>query len=191
MTRDALILQPDDAPFKHAPVHGTDISGSWISYSKAYRRAADSLVDVVLAKNTLGRDATEICPILFLYRHFLELELKSLVVLAYLAQQTVNLRERVAKLLSTHSLTGLVSEYRAAAITGSTLPTFLTQFERVERCITEFAAHDSSSYVFRYPIDKKLNSNAVTLNSLDLANLREVVDKMTTFFLLARKLLQV
>lgn len=190
VARDTLILRPDDTPFKSASLQGPDVSGSWVSYGRAYKTAADRLVDMVGSKNTAKRDAIEICPILFLYRHFLELELKSLVVLGYVARQTVDIKEKVAKVLNTHSLTVLLTEFRDVAAITSSRPVLQTQFDILERCIHEFAVHDPNSYVFRYPIDKKLNSNTVDLNSLDLANLYSVMCRMGQVFLTARRRLQ-
>jgi len=190
VARDTLILRPDDTPFKTASLQGADVSGSWVSYGKAYKTAADRLVDIVCSKSTTRRDASEICPILFLYRHFLELELKSLVVLGYLARQTVDIKGKVAKVLNTHSLTVLLTEYRTVAAITPSQPIRQRQFDILERCIQEFAVHDSSSYVFRYPIDKKLNSNAVDLNSLDLANLYSVMCRIGQVFLTSRRRLQ-
>ncbi len=51
----------------------------WESIASSYRRAGDLLCDVVL--NTSPRDTSLVFPILFCYRHFLEVSLKGLIQL--------------------------------------------------------------------------------------------------------------
>jgi hypothetical protein len=154
------------------------------------KKAADRLIAAVSTRGEAAPDATRLYPILFLYRHFLELELKSIVVLGYIANETPDLNKKLQRLLSTHSLTGLSAECRPLLATESKTPSFGVQLDRLDHCIREFTAHDPNSYAFRYPVDKSLNSYNQMPFAVDLVNLRDVIDRMAKFFRETRKLLQ-
>jgi hypothetical protein len=69
-------------------------------------------------------------------------------------------------------------------------PIFLIQFERLEPCVREFARYDPNSCAFRYPIDTSLNPYRSMPSTVDLINLRSVMDRMAQGFKSARELLQ-
>src|SRR5690349_6290949 len=58
-------------------------AGDWQAFPFAYKAAADALVDrleIERGNHTVVPDDRFVFPILFLYRHFVELQLKSLIV---------------------------------------------------------------------------------------------------------------
>jgi hypothetical protein len=188
--RDQDRLQPDDSPFSDMGAGGTDESGSWISYSQSYKMAADDLIEAAFLRKEAAPEVTRLYPILFLYRHFLELELKSITVLGYIAKEIPELEKKLQRLLSTHSLTALIAECRPLLVSESSTPSFRTQFDRLEHCVREFAAHDPNSYAFRYPVDKSLNLYKIVPGAVDLVNLRAVIDRMAKVLREVRKALQ-
>jgi len=187
--RDQDRLELDDSPFRDMSAGATDKSGSWISYSQSYKLAADVLIEAAFLQEAAS-EITRLYPILFLYRHFLELELKSVTVLGYIANEIPDLEKKLQRLLNTHSLTGLIAECRPLLVRESGPPGFTTQFDHLERCIREFAAHDPNSYAFRYPVDKSLSSYKIMPRAVDLNNLRAVVGRMAKFLKETRKVLQ-
>jgi hypothetical protein len=83
--------------------------GVWPAWARAYKASADLLVDSDLR----GEEAAaQIYTVVYLYRHFLELELKSVVVLSFLAANVDDAQERVRQIFRTHSLMDLPRDVR-------------------------------------------------------------------------------
>ncbi len=140
----------------------------WYYFATAYREAAIRLADSVIdgtGYNLLG------APLLFLYRHHVELHLKSILLDAGellddpqevpVRHELVLLWERVRKLLLT--------------IDGSSDGAWL---ERAGAIIGQFDALDPSSFAFRYPVDKKGLAALPTPLLLDPALVREIVAEL-------------
>ena len=100
---------PGDKMFKQSarlPLR-RDLEGSWVAYAEGYKLAADSLVSLQLQSTS----STNAYPAVFLYRHFIELEFKSIFALLYILQTVregdTNSMERVRAMLATHDLVAL------------------------------------------------------------------------------------
>lgn len=137
-----------------------------------YKRGADMMVE--RAKNSNYERACLVYPIIFNYRHFLELSLKYLLAVF---GPTVG----VERNWKSHDLATLWASYRMM-LTGygdhdpdETIPV-------VEKIVAEFAKIDPGSYSYRYPVDTKGNPIPTTVAELDLDGLKDVMDGVEGYF---------
>lgn len=121
------------------------------SYAWSYRCAAFSLVRLREEKefDTIDNHAL---PILFLYRHALELYLKALVYRAALISIDENeLVDAIPRLWREHSLLRLV-QMSAPLLEAKSLACFADVREKVKLLAEKLDEVDSGSYAFRYPV---------------------------------------
>lgn len=118
--------------------------GQWIGYILGYRRAADA---VFALTQTLARPVDSVCfPLLFLWRHLIELQFKFLIGLAAKIDPDVPAYPR------THDLVALWALLRPLLLEfGSSDEDALA----VDDLIEELAQIDPGSFDFRYPENKK------------------------------------
>lgn len=139
-------------------------------YVVGYKEAGDSLVDSVADRN--GTADSLIFPIVFLYRHYIEIRLKSLL------HDGHRLLDKEHKQKSEHQLSKLWPKVRDILVELwpdgnkddlSAFDSLINQFEQV----------DPRSTTFRYPKDFDGN-NSLKIDSprVNLRNLKEVVGAM-------------
>jgi hypothetical protein len=142
-------------------------------YEEGYKRAADLLVRAAQSETAPDR---LLYPIVFLYRQYFELKLKSLLNCAPREDSSgsnkkpghdlVQLWERVERLLIPEVWPEAKSKHVKA----------------VAKCVQEFQRQDQGADAFRYPEDKSgSNQNLKNLESVDLCNLSEVTGKIANF----------
>jgi len=152
-----------------------DLEGEWVAYADSYKQAAD-----ILAAQTSASDQL-LEPTIFLYRHLLELRLKSIIALGFVAEEDGNAREKLKELVRKHDLRWLVSGCRALCeshgIFGSGIRV-KDMFAASEKCIGEVADIDPGSYSFRYPIDRKLQASIRRPFNLSADHVRQIVGKL-------------
>ena len=145
----------------------------WSIYASSYKAAADQLIDKAIQDQGILAYST-----MFLYRHYLELRLKELLITLQLCCDVPRevphkhdlrlLWGKVRPLLEHDSLDFLDEEDRATA-------------DDVEDRIHEFDRIDKGSYSFRYPVDR---NNVPSLNGKPMINLlqvREVINVVSSF----------
>ncbi len=140
----------------------------WTVFAMGYKHAADTVVKGLRAGHEPITEA--VClPALFLYRQFVELSLKGMLLdageLLYLDDQPpgihplvplwINLRKRINQIEAVDA-----EEW----------------MDRAEELIRELDALDSSSYAFRYPVNKKGVPNLPMLK-VDIAHVRSVMNE--------------
>lgn len=131
-----------------------------------YREAAETLLDVVIAGEH-HTSKTLLHPILFLYRHSIELRLKGLI------------NEYGSDLAPTRHELGTL--YAAAKeMIQRYAPS--TYFENVDKVITELHAIDPTSQTFRYATTRKGEPIEIGVSEVDLVHLRTQMDHLDTFF---------
>lgn len=140
-------------------------------YRHGYKLAADMLCQKALDECSVH---TLIFPILFLYRHYIELSLKETLHDASWFITDVRRTD------PTHDLRTLWKKTRGV------LPVVWPeaepeQIDAVEACITEISEHDPQSMALRYPFDNKENPYLENLDSIDLQNLTEVMHRIANF----------
>jgi hypothetical protein len=145
--------------YKEQPFYG---------YAQEYISAADKLVQTV--DGLLNREKY-VLPIVFLYRHFIELKLKSILCEEYKGHKksSVPMTHRIDELWDKvrKVLEPVLMQYKDNGM--------LAEVEAAEEFIKEFAAVDAMSESFRYPIDTK-GQPTLKGNSL----LQHIADKMAS-----------
>jgi Fe-S-cluster formation regulator IscX/YfhJ len=151
-------------------------AGDWHAFPFAYKAAADALVDrleVDRGNHTVTPDDRFVFPILFLYRHFVELQLKSLIVqLDNFTQEPLD-KEK----FMTHNLLALwkhIKDNLQHLIHAQVNPSGIRLLNRL---IVQLANIDDDSYHSRYPMDRKLKPMRVP-RSLSMDNLKSVMTAM-------------
>jgi hypothetical protein len=141
----------------------------WTAYADGYKKAADLLVEQT--KQDMVAQDYVIYPVGFLYRHYLELRLKSLIMVG---QQ---LRRKNPRFPEHHRLWELWQQARA--VLEETWPNDpKTDLDNVEACIRQFADVDPVSEAFRYPSTRKGKENLSQVTHINLQNLMEVVGRL-------------
>jgi hypothetical protein len=165
-----------DSLFGPGPWSSEGILGAFPSheglgyYAAAYKEAAEELVQAVLDQRAAADSA--IYPILYLYRHYVELMLKEIIYLGEALE-----KKRTASGHEHHSVDKLWREVRQ--ILERTFPEGQREgTDSVERVVLELAKIDPSGEAFRYPWKRKKTGGGTTWpNSvqLNLENLRQVI----------------
>jgi hypothetical protein len=138
-------------------------------YAEGYWRAANLLAEHVIET---GRDRDFLVyPILFLYRHYIELQLKDIAVNAAALSDH---EPPPSKLMNQHELKPVWIYFRDVFF-GVEVP-LGKDIESVERILNELSWADSGSIAFRYAHDKKgERSLPANLEAIDLKHIYEVM----------------
>jgi hypothetical protein len=140
------------------------------SYARGYKNGADYLVEVVLRDPT-KRDVL-VFPIVFLYRHYLELRMKDTIVYG---EDLLGLPERFP---AGHRLDELWR--RCRTILERVLRHELQgELDKAEQYILEFAMKDVSSEAFRYPTNREGNP-ALPFGIVNLRHFRDVMAELAS-----------
>lgn len=159
-----ILFRPDDDPQSDACLNWA-LRG-WDAYASGYLAAANLLVETVL--KTGQRTDTLIYPVAFLYRHYLELRLKEIIV------QGRMLLARQSDFKPVHQLDVLWNSVRL--ILEKVWPNGPTiDLDAVENVILQFHDLDLNSFAFRYPVDRKDNATLSGLKYVGPRNLRDVM----------------
>ncbi len=122
-------------------------------FAKDYREAADYLAEKFLSNTKHGYRDSEGYPIVFLYRHAFELNLKNII---YKSSRLVSLRdvkEFDNTLYNEHKLVDLSN--KAIELLKSLFHSdtdILNLCEKIKKAALEFENIDRASFAFRYPI---------------------------------------
>ena len=139
-TRQALI---EDVMWDYRAFYGDDLS--WERYTDSYKNVADRLVKWYGEEH---REDSLVYPIMFLYRHYLELQLKSLLRKLFLFHGLQ------CSYPQTHKLDDLWCTVRQ--LMEEICPQDTEDNKHIEARIKEFSQIDPDSESFRYP-DRKRN----------------------------------
>lgn len=148
-------------------------------YIEGYKSAGDSLIDSAILSKDVSILDTFVYPALFLYRQFLELQLKE-VFLLY-AEDSENKKEKFIKKAG-HNLQKMwlkIKPLVASCAHGDDEHLLLNQ---IEEMINEYSQFDKSSFAFRYPIHKDLTKVFVEDDRIDLEVVRNCMNEIYTFF---------
>lgn len=142
----------------------------WSSYVEGYRLAGDAIVERVTS--TRSYQDFLVYPALFLYRQYLELELKGII------RDARRLLDEPGGMPKGHKIQGLwdACSPLVRRIFPNDSPCQLTQLGRL---IREFATHDVDAQAFRYPVDVKGNATLADLDRINLRNASDVMGKMS------------
>ena len=137
-----------------------------------FKKAADLLVENARGDNYLS--ATLIYPIVFCYRHSLELALKYIIT-------TYGAKAGVPPNTTEHDLARLWPHCRRV-IEHFHPNNDDPALDVVEACIAEFAKIDPRSDTFRYPTTAKGQPITIQLAPIDLQQLRHTMEAIHNFF---------
>lgn len=154
-----------DSSFSNARINFL-YENKWDIYATGYKEAADSLVnDALTGKITID---FAVYPMVFLYRHYLELRLKDTII------QGRQLIQDSKDLEQTHRLDVLWRNCRI--ILEKLWPSGSKEdLEIIEGHIQEFTELDMQSMSFRYPITKDGTATLIGLGNFGLGNFRDVM----------------
>jgi len=139
-------------------------------YAIGYKEAADALIDRAVEKDYSAD--MQFYPIAFLYRQYLELRLKQLLITGgYVVHEE-------SKLTHGHDLRKPWKTVRE--MLESIWPdTYADEMNALGLCIEEFNSLDSNSMSFRYPEDKNGKPTLLGLDRVDLIDLRNVMERIS------------
>ena len=153
--------------FRHGSSYGNIVlnfrhaaEGEFGFYARAFHEAGQALYKRMFDK--AGYNDLEGCPVIFLYRHALELYLKAIVlhgdaILKIEGKTLIDNR----KLLQKHNLLPFLplvkQTFEAVGWTWELDIEGLKTFGEVEVLLRDFETVDVGSYTFRYPVDTKGN----------------------------------
>jgi hypothetical protein len=161
---DGPLFKPSTHPSVSLEVYAPE----WRAGAQAigYREAAKTLIDVILAGDP-PTSRTLLHPLLFLYRHAVELRLKQLI--AEYGTEDARLG---------HELIGLWRVCRKIVEPYSNS----TDMDKAERIITELSAVDPKGQAFRYARSSKGHPIEIGFDEVDLVHLRKLMDDLDTLF---------
>lgn len=177
--RDVTLLGKGEPWIMNACLHfSNDMIGMYV---EGYRRAAEQLIEQV-ERTHIEQDFL-VYPILFLYRHHIELRLKELLELLY------HLGSRSCPAPYGHNLLQFWFECKRdlEELVGDGGEK--EWFRSVEHCIKQLATTDPDSDAFRYPTGRKHFKSAATLTHVNLATLRETMNAILDWLSSASDLL--
>jgi len=144
----------------------------WWAFALAYKRAADTLSKA--AETSPSADDTFVLPALFLYRHYLELQMKWLI-------------RRAAQIVGRTDFQphhNLIEQWRQCDdLLMQAIPRDASvaqpEMQHVERIVREMAKVDPNSFAFRYPEGKDGRAALPSaFTHVTMRNVREVMDKV-------------
>lgn len=141
-------------------------------YIDGYKHASNLLVEHI-KEDRVDID-TLVYPIVFLYRQYLELQLKEII------KDNNKLRDIPEKYPKTHDINKLWKICRE--ILEKVLAKYSSEdLDTVEEYINEFSKIDPKSEAFRYPTDKHGKKTLPFLKYINLRNLSEVIARIASF----------
>jgi hypothetical protein len=177
LERELPWLRAGDRPFKEGghlleDAHiADDETERRYRLPEGYRMAAEFLIDHALNER-FHRDML-IYPIVFSYRHYLELTLKTII-------STYGSHVGVEPAREVHRLTDLFAAFEQIMGTfGATDPAM----DILRDCVSDFATIDPNSTSFRYPTHAGGKPVATPWDRIDLQNLRSVMKRVDGFFM--------
>jgi len=150
-------------------------------YAQAFHRAGVKMAENMISAS--GYNDLDACPIIFLYRHALELYLKAIGRIGQtILSLSATTQEISEKDLFGHKLTGLYPILRRVFshvgwewdldVEG------MQSFEELEELLAEFDRVDECSYTFRYPLDTKGKDSVPHHFVVNIPNFCSKIDKL-------------
>lgn len=139
-------------------------------FAIGYKEAADILVNEVF-KSRCALDFL-IYPIVFLYRHYIELRLKEII------QEGRKIIAEPGNFPMHHRLLELWQNAKPILENVFENETDIPDYKFIENIITEFSKFDPESFLFRYPIDKQGNNTLSGLTHINVRHLAEIMAKL-------------
>ncbi len=176
MTTNKLFTDTNDY-YKLGHIGWGDTSLQFSGYIEGYKTGADTLVEKAITSGNISILDTLVYPALFLYRQFIELQLKQIILLH--SKKSYAEKKDVFKRVG-HNLQLAWNEIQPLI---ETLLEADNSIDEIKELILEFHRFDESSFNFRYPIKKKdLNVVINVSERIDLQVIKNQMDKIDGFF---------
>lgn len=155
----------------------------WVLYAGGYKRAGDILIEHGIAH---GGQHILVYPIVFLYRQYIELQLKDIIRNGY---RYLGISKYFPPGFPTgHKIDEYWSECRSILkkideeeyqkLGEYERNKYNSDLDSLARDIREFSEWDPDSTAFRYPVDKKGNPSIADLANISFAGLKELVERI-------------
>ena len=144
--RGKKLFQSTDNYFDFAYIGWGRVDTQFYGYVKGYKHSADTLVDFAVDSEDIKILDTYIFPILFLYRQFIELSIKSLYI-EYSNDGTMDEKVQKSKNIG-HKLEGIWKLLKPTLINASDSQSEKEDIEIVENYIMQYHHYDQTSFKF-------------------------------------------
>jgi len=156
--------------------------GNWdvtfAGYCMGYKESADTLIEEAISSKIIRKLDTYIFPVLFLYKQYLELQMKY-IYLKYSEDSKKKKQKVIGK--CSHNLMKIWNIIKPIMNEfASTKDNKTTNI--VEKYIQQYHELDEGSFRFRYPIDIKLNEILGDDERINYINLKERMNELKSFF---------
>ena len=142
-------------------------------YARGYKKAADTLVEEVL--RTANHQDILVYPILFLYRHYLELQLKVIIA------EGRRLLDDGEGFPTNHDIASLWSIVKGITRKVWHSPTDPIEFKSVDHIISEYSKIDAGSFSFRYPNNRDGGPTLDGIQHINIRHAAEMISEAATF----------
>lgn len=158
---------------------GWGLKSSFYGYIRGYKEVSDKAVEFAVQSKDIAVLDTHVFPIIFNYRQFLELSLKSL----YLDYSSHSIKEKIATLHSAgHDLMKMWQKLEPILLNLYAGNENKEMVNTVKSYIKQFHDTDRSSFNFRYPITKEMVPVFKTEKRYDLVNLKTRMQELSNYF---------
>ena len=178
-TRGKQLFVEGGNPDEFSHIGWGDMLTQFNGYASGYKFAADQLIEKFTPTVQHNILDTILFPICFLYRQYLELTMKS-ILLQY-SEITASEIKEIFKNIN-HNLPQMWNNIKPI-LSNSELKLDGKDILIVEEYINQFHRMDKSSYNFRYPVTKELATNFTSEKRINLPNLRIRMDELESFFI--------
>lgn len=157
--------------FKNDPWNDFSIFG------RGYRNAAESISKMLLGQSHFSD--YDAYPVLFLFRHAFELQLKNVIYKVVKLCNLKNLKDYEEKLHNNHNLIKLAEKaVQIMQLVYKDDKSLAPILNRITTTANEFHEVDPDSFAYRYPINKKGNASTPRGQRVNLISFAEHMSKL-------------
>jgi hypothetical protein len=168
----------DGEYYEHAHFGWSHFSVTSAGYCMGYKDSADTLIDEAIKSKNIRKLDTFIFPILFLYRQYLEWQMKS-IYLKY-SEETKEIKQKIIGKCG-HSLIKIWNIIRPIMENEASDKDRKTT-KIVEKYIQQYHEFDTKSTKYRYPINQNLEEVHTEEQRINYNNLKERMNELQSFF---------
>ncbi len=176
--RDSQLFVEDGEYLEFSHIGWGSLVSQFSGYIRGYELAAQTLVKQAITSRNISVLDTTFYPICFLYRQYIELQLKWLFI-GYSERSKHEKIEILHRL--NHDLNSIWAEIKPMLLE-HTSDSEKESVENAESYILQFHRIDKSSFAFRYPITKQLDSTLGGEHRYNLKNLFQRMKELHSFF---------
>lgn len=156
---------PQSHPAKIPIPTGPD---KWYEFALSYKNAADCLATSMVKSNS---QSSVVAPMMFLYRHYLELHLKCLL------KEAGEALDDPQQIPPRHYLLSLWQRVRPLLVRMAPKADD-PSLARADEVIAQMDSFDSASFAFRYPVDKSGGASLSSAISVHPLNVKVVIEEL-------------